>query len=87
MSEPIEHGGELDEGQEGDGELVVAGGDAAVFFDAAEEVFNVMAVSVVAAMEPGRMTTTPPGGNATTGVLGAQALAEAKRVNPDNRRA
>ena len=47
--EPIEDGSKLDEAGKGDGELVVVGGDAAVRFDAAEEVPDLMAVPVITA--------------------------------------
>ena len=82
MSEPIKHGGELDEGQEGGGELVVAGGDPTVFFDATEEVFDVLAIPVVVAMEPGRTEATLSGWNATAGMLGAQTVPEPISVEP-----
>ena len=51
MSEPIEHCRELNEAEERRGELFVASADATVAFDAAEEVFDLMAAPVVAAVE------------------------------------
>lgn len=44
MSVPIADGRKLDEAEQGAGELVVASGNAAVCFDAAEEVFDLMAM-------------------------------------------
>lgn len=40
MSGPIEHGSKLNEAEERCGEFFIARADAAVTFDAAEEVFN-----------------------------------------------
>ena len=76
MGEPIQCGGELDEGQESGRELVVAGGNASEFLNAAKEIFDVVAMPVVAAMEPGRMTATVSGRNTAAGMLRAQAGAE-----------
>ena len=53
MSEPIQCGCELHESEKGDGEFFISSGDAPEFFDTAKEVFDVMAVFVVAAMEAG----------------------------------
>ena len=76
MSEPIEDGGEVNEADEGFGEFVVTGGDAALDFDAAEEVFDLMAAAVVAAMKSDRLTASAFGWNAATGPLLAQFLAK-----------
>lgn len=49
--EPIEDSGELNEAQKRSREFIVAGGDAAMALDSAEEVFDAMAATVVAAVE------------------------------------
>ncbi len=49
--EPIEHGGELDEAEEGDCQLLVAGGYTAVTFDASEEVFDRVPLGVETSIE------------------------------------
>ena len=76
MSEPIDDGRELDEAEEGAGELVVASADAALGFDAAEEVLNVMTAFVVAAVEPGRMPAAAFWRDTATGALGVQTGAK-----------
>jgi hypothetical protein len=52
VSEPIQNGSELNEGEIGGCELVIAGRDSAEAFDAAKEVFYSVAAPVVAAVEP-----------------------------------
>jgi len=76
VSEPIKDRGEANEAKEGLGQFVVAGGDAAVDFDSAEKVFDLMAAPIVTPVEAGRLATTAPGWNAATGALGAEAGAE-----------
>ncbi len=51
MSEPIEDGGELDEGEVSKGEFLIASADAAVALEAAKEVFDMVTPTVVAAMK------------------------------------
>lgn len=51
MSEPIEHRSELDEAEKGDGQLLVASRDPTVAFDASEEVFDRVPVSVETPIE------------------------------------
>ena len=72
MSEPIQGGSEEHEGEESDGELFVAGGDAPEFLNAPKEVFDVVAMPVITAMEAGWMPTASSGRNAASGVLRAQ---------------
>ena len=76
MSEPIQGCSELDETEEGIGELVIPGGDATVCFDAAEEVFHLPAVAVVATMEVDGVSTTAFWRNADAGALLVQAEAK-----------
>ena len=57
MSEPIQNRGELHKGEKRLGELLVARADAAVFFDAAEEVFDLI------------MVDSPPMGAVTDALL------------------
>lgn len=78
MSEPIQCGSELHESEEGDGEFFIASGDATEFFDAAKEVFDVVAVPVVTAMEAGWRPPSFSGWNTAAGVLSAQV--GAKRI-------
>ena len=80
MSEPIQDGGEQHEGEESGGELFVAGGDAPKLLQAAKEVFDVMAMPVVTAMEAGGMPAALSGRNAAPGVLRAQLGAESISV-------
>jgi len=75
-SEPIEDGGELNKGEKGEGEFFIASRDAAMDFDATEEVFDLVAAAVVAAMESDALTASSFGWNATSGPLLAQLLAE-----------
>ncbi len=51
MNEPIDDGRELNEGNESDSEFVISGAEASVGFDSAEEVFNFVAPTVVAAVK------------------------------------
>lgn len=76
LSEPIQSGGKLHEGQESEGELLVAGGDAPEYFDAGKEICDVMAVPVVTAMESSRMVAAPSRRDSTAGTLRAQIGAE-----------
>ncbi len=76
MSEPIYDGGEMDEAEEGAGELFVTSADAALGFDAAKEVLNVMTTLVVSAMEARRMPPTAFWRDAATGSLGVQSGAK-----------
>lgn len=76
MNEPIDHRSELDKGQKGGREFFVAGGDAAHGLDAPKEVFDVMAVSVVSAVEVGGLSATAFGRNAAASALGPQPAAE-----------
>ena len=78
MSEPIQCGCELHESEEGRGEFFIASGDAPDFFDAAKEVFDVVAMLVVTAMEAGRRFPAFSGWDTAAGVLGAQI--GAKRI-------
>lgn len=72
MTEPIHDRSEVNEAQEGAGEFIVASADPALRFDAAEEVFNLMALPVVTAVEAGRPQPTAFGRDAATGALIAQ---------------
>lgn len=76
MSEPIQGGGEQHESEERGGELFVAGGDAPEPLNAPKEVFDVVAMPVITAMEAGGMPAALPGRNAAPGVLRAQIGAE-----------
>ncbi len=73
MSEPIQDGREVNEAEEGFCQFVVTGGDAAVDFDPAEEVFDLMAAPVVTAMEAGRLPATALGWDTAPGALGVEA--------------
>ncbi len=46
MIEPIQHGGKENEAEKGDGDFLVASGNAAMAFNASEEVFNRVTVAV-----------------------------------------
>jgi len=72
MSEPVKDRGELNETQEGRSEFIVAGADAAGAFDAAEEVFYLMAVPVVASVKGNPPTAVTFGRNADSGALAPQ---------------
>ena len=74
MREPIQDCGELHEGEKRRGEFLVARADAAVFFDAAEEVFDLMATTVIPAMKPGRLAAAASGRNAAGRVLPPQPI-------------
>ena len=76
MSEPIEHGGKLNETEEGRCELFVACADAAVALDAAEEVFDQMSAPVVAAVESHRPAAGAFRRDADARALPAQACAK-----------
>jgi len=76
MSEPIEDCGEVNEAEEGFGEFVVAGGDAALDFDPPEEVFDLMAAAIVTAMKAGRLESAPLGWDAAAAALAAEAGAK-----------
>ncbi len=90
MSEPIHDGGELDEAEEGAGQLAVTDADAAVGFNAAEEVLNLMAAFVVTAMEAGRVpAATLPGGiqqRASGARKPVQKISESKPLSATTRR-
>src|ERR1700690_79790 len=51
MSEPIEHRCELDEAEEGDGQLLVTSRDPAVAFDAGKVVFDRVSMRIESAVE------------------------------------
>jgi hypothetical protein len=51
MSEPIEHRSELDEAEEGDGQLIVTSRDPTMAFDAGKVVFDRVSVRIEAAVE------------------------------------
>lgn len=76
MSEPIHDGGKLNEAEEGDGEFVVASADAAMGFDAAEEVLNLVTALVITTMEASRVPSAAFRRDAAAGPLGAQSDAE-----------
>ena len=82
MSEPVQGGSEVNEAEEGFGELVVASRDAAMRFDAAKEVFDLPAVTVVAAMESNRETAAALGWDTGAGALPAQPRAEGVGIEP-----
>jgi len=78
MNEPIEDSGELNEGEEGGGEFFVAGADASVAFNPAEEIFDLMPVAIVAAVERDGVTARAfwrdAGAGALTPQFGAQGI-------------
>lgn len=76
MSEPIQNCGELHEGEERLGQLLVARADAAVFLDAAEKVFDLMAAAIVPAMKPGRLAAAASWRNTARGMLPPQPSPE-----------
>ena len=76
MSEPIHDRSEVNEAQEGAGEFIVASADPTLGFDAAEEVFDLMALPVVTAVEAGGPQPTAIGRDAAAGALGEQARPE-----------
>ena len=76
MSEPIESGGKLNKTEEGDGEFVVTGADAAMAFEAAEEVFDFVAPPIVAAVEGHRPPARTFGRDADARALSAQTGAK-----------
>src|SRR5258707_15399615 len=80
MSEPIQHSRELNEGEKGVREFIVTSGDAAKAFDAAEEIFDAMAATVVAAMERRWLASTTARGGAQARPLAAPEGAEAVRI-------
>jgi len=51
VGEPIQDGGELNGGEAGDGESIIASRYTQVPLDAAEEVFHAMALPVVPSVE------------------------------------
>ena len=51
LLDPVENGAEGEERGEGGGQLIVARGDAAAAFQAGKEVFHLMPVPIVAAVE------------------------------------
>lgn len=78
MSEPIQHRGELNEAEEGDGEFIVSCADPSKAFDAAEEVFDFVPTAVVAAMKCHARASRTFGRDANTCALLAKP--GAKRV-------
>ncbi len=76
VSEPIEDGGQIDKSEKGGGEFFLTGGNTPVNFDATEEVFDLVAAAVVAAMKAGGVTASACGWNATAGFLAVQPLPE-----------
>ncbi len=76
MGEPVEYRSELNEGEKRCGEFVVARADAPVAFDAAEEVFDAMATTVIPAMEGDACATRSLRRDADTGPLPPEASAE-----------
>ena len=76
MSEPIKDGCELNEGQKGDGKFFEPGADPTMAFDAAEEVFDFVPPTIIAAVK-GRWTATQTlGWDADAGALAAQPRAK-----------
>jgi hypothetical protein len=67
MREPIQDGGELDKREKREGKLVVASGDAVEAFYPAEEVFDVVAATVIAPMKRDLVATITTWGNAHSG--------------------
>ena len=76
MSEPIEHGGKLSEAEERRSEIFIARADAAVAFDAADEIFDPVAALVVAAMEGYWPAAVALGRDADAGALPTPSRAE-----------
>ncbi len=77
MSEPIQDGGELDEGEKSAREFVVASGDAAEAFDPAKEVFDVVSAAVVAVMEADGSATIAARRDTNSGALLPKVCTEA----------
>lgn len=80
MNEPIDHRSEMDEGEKGGREFFVAGGDAAHGFDAAKEVFDVMTVAIVSAVEAGGQPATAFRRNANSECTGRATVSAAEVV-------
>jgi len=76
MSEPIEHCSELNDGEKRRGELLVSGADAPIAFNAAAEVFDLVAAPAVAAVASNRPPAVLSRRDANAGPLAAQARAE-----------
>ena len=76
MSEPIEDRGELNEAEKSRGELFVASADTPVAFDAAKEIFHLVATAIVAAMESHRPAARAFRRDANARALSAQPRAE-----------
>lgn len=76
MSEPIEGGSEKDEAEESEGEFFVASADAAMTFDPAEEVFDLVAVAIIPAMESDGAAARTFGRNANSRALPAEPRAK-----------
>lgn len=62
MSEPIQGGREQHEGEESGGEFIVAGGNALESLNAPKEIFDVVAMPVITAMEAGGLPPAFLGG-------------------------
>src|SRR5258708_36698650 len=80
MSEPNQQSSELNEGEKGVREVIVTSGDAAKAFDAAEEIFDAMAATVVAAMERRWLASTTARGDAQARPLPTQEGAKGVRI-------
>lgn len=80
MSEPIQNGCETHKTEEGLGEFVVAGGNAAVGFNPAEEVFDPTALPVVAAVVAGWLEPVSPRWDASPAAVGLKAVTKRLRV-------
>src|SRR5258708_28212780 len=80
MSEPNQQSSELNEGEKGVREVIVTSGDAAKAFDAAEEIFDAMAATVVAAMERRWLASPTARGDAQARPLATQEGAKDVRI-------
>jgi hypothetical protein len=76
MREPIKDGCELNEPKKGLGEFVVPSGDATMTLDAAEEIFDMMAVPIITAVKGHGNASVATGSDAATGPLCAEANPE-----------
>ena len=80
MSEPIKHRCELDEAEEGDGQLLVTSCDPAVTFDSGRVVFDRVSMSIEAAVEVNGDTTGAFGRNADHRSACSEAMPETIRI-------
>lgn len=69
VTEPVKYRGELREGEKRECEFVVSSTDAPVSFNAAQEVFDFMAVPIVAPVESDLSATRGFGRNTDAGAL------------------